>query len=178
MTKPPVLNLRASVPGLTETVGTRQMARIIHDDPGTASPVRVVASNLFPDAAKFRDYIPSAAKVAQMNAYRGKAPPTTLPHTRQVVKHKGVDYMSAEDSAKRLVTRNQKLMETAKLIYAQTKDDRRRYEEACRLVDAATPDELASPHKRLVKAIQIAKAGPPMTKDKAKLLALEKVSRD
>jgi hypothetical protein len=99
-------------------------------------------------------------------------------HTRAVVKHPGVDWMSAEDSAKRLKSRNQRLVQTAKQIYEQHSDDLKRYRMACKIVEEATEAELEDPSPRLIRAQKIKFKGVPITKKEAKKQALLKISRD
>jgi hypothetical protein len=168
-----------SVPDLTDTIRSKPIGRLVRDDPTeVASPIHVVASSIFKGSqTRSQDYIPSAAKVAQMEEYRGKPKRETV-HTREVVRHPGVDWMSAEDSAKRLKTRNKRLIETAKQIYAQHSDDLKRYRLACEMLNVATDEELADPTPRIKRALRIKKAGPVITKKKARRQALLKISRD
>ena len=107
----------------------------------------------------------TVAGASQMNTYHKPKPvgvSKPQEETRspgRIIKAHGVDYRNAEETRKASAIEESEIMQYAKQIYKENADSRRRYQQAKKMVEKATEEELKSPSKRLYKAIKILERG-------------------
>ena len=162
----PILNLNAHVPVSGEPLVSEGLPSAI---PRAPFSVEVGAGE--PMGDNFADYVPGDGKE------RATESPTNIIDVSSVVVEQGVDWRSGKDSQKVAKDRKAKVTELAKSIYSSSKTAVSRYEQACKIVNTASEEDLADPDDRLQKAQRIMDRGQPMTKKKAIELATQKVNR-
>ena len=162
----PILNLNAHVPVSGEPLVSEGLPSAI---PRAPFSVEVGAGE--PMGDNFADYVPGDGKE------RATESPTNIIDVSSVVIEQGVDWRSGKDSQKVAKDRKAKVTELAKSIYSSSKTAVSRYEQACKIVNTASEEDLADPDERLQKAQRIMDRGRPMTKKKAIELATQKVNR-
>lgn len=86
-----------------------------------------------------------------------------------------VEYRSAEEQAKKTENRAKRIQEAMKQIVLAYSHKLKVYKQAKGWVEAATSAQLGRPDSKLHKAIQIVQKGPPITKEKARQMAVKQV---
>lgn len=108
----------------------------------------------------FIDYIPGNPDVISIQ--KPKQEP------KRILIESGVDYRSGEESKKAEMQNSKKIHEIAAQLLQEHSDSIRRYEIACKIIDAASSEDFSNPSDRLRKAVAIKNAGHPMTRKKAR----------
>ena len=162
----PDLNLNAHVPVSGEPLVSEGLPSAI---PRAPFSVEVGAGEPLGD--NFTDYVPGDGE------QRATEAPTNIVDVSSLVVEQGVDWRSGKDSQKVTKDRKAKVTELAKSIYSSSKTAVSRYEQACKIVNTASEEDLLDPDKRLLKAQKIMDRGRPMTKKKAVELATQKINR-
>jgi len=140
------------------------------------SPISVDTSQRIPGAGKVKDYIPSPSKRLRILQAKGLVPKEQpAPHSRDVVRHTGKDYLSAEESKKLRDVKGKEINALAKAIWSRQADARKRYKLALKIIADATVEDLENPSPKLRKAMAIQDQGPPITQDQAKREARSQV---
>ena len=178
------LNENASVPGIPilSDIGSKPLMKPIFDGGlKMAAPITIDTSGRPPGAARrFKDYIPSVGKRRNILRERGVVveEKEESVHTHHVVRHKGHDYLSAKDSAKRRETQDSEIMKLAREIWDRDSTHRKKIKEAKKIASNASDKELESPSPRLKKALDLMDGKKPITKDQAIRQARAKIYRE
>ena len=115
---------------------------------------------------RLRDFVPSAAKQAEMDGMPAPEPKKE-PHRRGIVIERNGTFISGAEMRKRKAARIGRVKEIAKKLYGEKKSEIIEYGNSLKLTAKATKEEIENPNKKLRRALKIVKLGHPMTKSAA-----------
>jgi len=97
------------------------------------------------------------------------------PFTNRALIHSPEEYVPGKVNLAKSISQKNRILQIAREIYRESKPKILQWEEAARMVNKATPQELANPNPELRAALAIYKKGKPMTKEKAVEMAASRI---
>lgn len=165
------LDFGASVPGMDDADYVPGTASDVvgGELSNTRSPFQVQATEI-PKAMKYVDYIPGRIPSDEdRKAYRRALRRRQKTRPEGAVLLDSVDYRTPKDTKKHEDERDSLIKQLAKKIYSKEKRDR--YDDALKVLNTASPDQLKHPNDAIKAALALVRQGKPPTKKEAMMLA-------